>query len=311
MRAIQICMSWRSVAFDWNKVRAFLVTVEEGSFSAAARALRMSQPTLSRQVTALEEELSVTLFERTGKGLVLTPTGQELVEHVRAMGNAAQWISLVATGRSERLEGVVRITASDSVAAWVLPRVLRSLRRSAPGIDIEIVAANDIRDLLRREADIAIRHVRPTQSEVVAKLIRETTAHVYGTPELLDALDRPRTLADLTKFSWVGTGRAEAFVPMLNEIGYPLEPHHFRLTSDSTVAVWEMVRAGLGLTFMSRDIADLFNDVEEVLPGVAPPFPVPIWLATHRELRTSARIRTVFDHLEKLLRRAPKDMFKT
>ena len=106
-------MEWQSVAFDWNQVRAFLVTAEEGSFSAAARALGLTQPTLGRQVAALEDYLGVTLFERLGRSLSLTQSGLELLDHVRAMGDAASRISLTASGQSQRIEGQVCITATD------------------------------------------------------------------------------------------------------------------------------------------------------------------------------------------------------
>ena len=130
-------MDWRSVKFDWNRARAFLVTAEEGSLSAAARAVGMTQPTLGRQVAALEDELGVALFERVGKGIELTPSGLELLEYVRAMGEAANNVSLAASGKSDSLEGNICISATEAVAAFVLPPIIHKLRQSAPGIDIE------------------------------------------------------------------------------------------------------------------------------------------------------------------------------
>src|SRR6185436_11045290 len=109
---MHFCMDWRSVDFDWNQARAFLITAEEGSFSAAARALRMAQPTIGRQVAALERALGITLFERVGTSLELTSSGLELVEHARAMGEAATRVSLTATGRASEIAGSVCITAS-------------------------------------------------------------------------------------------------------------------------------------------------------------------------------------------------------
>ena len=117
-------MDWRSVTFDWNRARAFLVTAEEGSLSAAARALGMAQPTLGRQVSALERELGVALFERVGRGLALTPSGLELVEHVRAMGDAASRVSLTASGQSQSVEGTIRIAVTDIYAVFVLPPIV-------------------------------------------------------------------------------------------------------------------------------------------------------------------------------------------
>ena len=109
-------MNWQSMSFDWNQARAFLATAEEGSLSAAARAIGQTQPTLSRQVAALEQDLGVTLFERIGRSLSLTQSGLELLDHFRAMGDAANRISLTASGQSQAIEGRVSITATDVTA---------------------------------------------------------------------------------------------------------------------------------------------------------------------------------------------------
>ena len=121
-------MDWRSVNFDWNRARAFLVTAEEGSLSAAAKALGMTQPTLGRQVTALEQELGVVLFERAGRGLILTPNGLNLLEHVRSMGEAAGRVSLAASGQAETIEGSISITASELTSVFLLPPIVERLR---------------------------------------------------------------------------------------------------------------------------------------------------------------------------------------
>jgi DNA-binding transcriptional LysR family regulator len=158
IRAMQKCMDWRAVRFDWNHARAFFVAGEEGSFSAASRALGIAQPTIGRQVAALEDELGVALFERVGSKLELTSAGVDLMDHVRAMSDAATRVSLAATGRSVSVEGTVCITASELIAAYLLPPIVLRLRAKHPGIDLEIIASNSARDLRRREADIAIRN---------------------------------------------------------------------------------------------------------------------------------------------------------
>ena len=129
---MHICMAWQSHHFDWNRARAFLVTVEQGSLSAGARALGLTQPTLGRQVAALEKELGVTLFERVGQGLKLTESGHELVRHVKAMGEAADQLSLAASGQSQNLEGTVVISASDIEAVFMLPGVIEQIRIELP-----------------------------------------------------------------------------------------------------------------------------------------------------------------------------------
>ncbi|MFT5800030.1 MAG: DNA-binding transcriptional LysR family regulator, partial [Candidatus Azotimanducaceae bacterium] len=129
-------MEWKRSAFDWNQARAFLVTAEEGSLSAAARALGLTQPTLSRQVAGLEEALGVTLFERTSRALLLTQSGVKLLADFRTMGDAANNISLAATGQSQAVTGHVLISATDLMARYLLPPVLKKLRKIAPDLQI-------------------------------------------------------------------------------------------------------------------------------------------------------------------------------
>jgi len=293
-------MNWQAVNFDWNQVRAFLATVEEGSLSAAARALGQTQPTLSRQVASLEEALGVTIFERVGRSLVLTQSGIELLDHVRAMGDAASRISLTASGQSQTIEGQVSITASDVMSTYFLPPILKKLRDVAPMIEVEIVASNDIRDLTRREADIAIRHVRPEQPDLIAKRVRESTAHLYASTAYLDAHGRPRSASDLSDAHFIGFESAERMVALLNSLGLSLTKRNFKLTSTSGLVIAELVKQDLGITVMPKEFAVWFPDVECVLPELDP-IPVSTWLVTHREIHTSRRIRLVFDLLAEAL----------
>jgi len=296
-------MNWKSIAFDWNQARAFLATAEEGSLSAAARALGLTQPTLGRQVAALEDALGVLLFERVGRTLSLTQSGLELLDHVRAMGEAAGQLSLTASGQSQTIEGQVVITASDLLSAKWLPGILKQLRERAPGIEVEIVASNAVRDLRRREADIAIRHVRPEQPDLIAKLVRETTGHLYASTEYLDRHGRPRTPEDLSNADFIGTEDPDRMIPILNGLGLSLTRRNFKLTSANGVVMFELVRQGLGIGPMVKENAETTPGLECVLPDLDP-IPIPIWLVTHRELHTSRRIRLVYGFLADALARA-------
>ena len=293
-------MNWQGVSFDWNQARAFLVTAEEGSLSAAARALGLTQPTLGRQVSALEEKLGVTLFERVGHSLALTQSGLELLDHVRTMGEAAGRVSLTASGQSQAIEGQVCITASDAMSAYHLPIVLKQLREIAPSIEVEVFASNTVRDLTRREADIAIRHVRPVQPDLIAKLVRETSARLYASTAYLDVHGRPSSPSELSDAVFIGFEHSDRLRAGLNALGLALTKSNFKLITNSGVAGWEMVRQGLGIGVMVEEIAALTPGVECVLPQLDP-IPVPIWLTAHRELHTSPRIRLVFDLLAEAL----------
>lgn len=302
---IHICMNWQTVTFDWNQARAFLVTAEEGSLSAAARALGLTQPTLSRQVAALEERLGVTLFERVSKSLILTEAGIELAEHVRAMGDAASRVSLAASGKSHQVEGLVTISTTDLMAAYVLPDILRELRRKAPGIELKIISTNSLSDLRRREADIAIRHVAPDHPDLFARKLRDAPARVYAARSYLEAAGGHLTLADAPKLDFIGFDNNEELVGYLRAFGLQVSEANIGLSSPSAIVAWEYVRQGFGLSIMADEIAACFPEIVPALDDVAP-ITFPIWLVTHRELHTSRRIRTVFDHLtEGLLRPKP------
>ncbi|MEP4191195.1 MAG: LysR family transcriptional regulator, partial [Sneathiella sp.] len=197
-------MNWKTTHFDWNHARGFLATVEGGSLSAAARLLGVTQPTLSRQISALEITLGVTLFERGHRSSALTESGLELVDHVRAMFEAAEQVSLVAAGQAQSVKGRVVITTSDMIACYYLPAILRSLRDVAPDIQIELIVSNTLQDLKKREADIAIRHARPTQPDLIAKRIGDLTAHFAASKGYLDRRGRPKTLADMNGHDFIG-----------------------------------------------------------------------------------------------------------
>jgi len=294
-------MDWRSVKFDWNRARAFLVTAEEGSLSAAARALGMTQPTLGRQVTALEEELRVILFERAGQGLVLTPSGMELLEHVRAMGEAASQVSLAASGQTENIEGNVCISVSEVYAVFVLPPIIAKLRKMEPKIQIEIIATNDASDLRRREADIALRNFQPTQPDLIAKKIKDVAARFYATPEYLQNINSPTSVDDLEYAEFISFDASYMLMTELNNRGLNLSKNNFPLLTESYIAHWELVKQGLGIGIMPEEIGDTEPKVKRVLRDF-PPIEFPIWLTTHRELRTSQRVRIVFDLLAEELK---------
>jgi DNA-binding transcriptional LysR family regulator len=293
-------MDWRHVSFDWNRARAFLATADEGSLSAAARALGGTQPTIGRQVTALEEELGVVLFERVGRGLKLTPTGLELVEHVRAMAEAALRFSRVATGQSLKLDGPICISAGEVIAAHMLPPVVAEIRAVHPGIEIAIVATNQVSDLGRREADIALRSFRPSQPDLVARKLREDKGYLYATPEYLESIGNPSTLEALSRAEFVAFDHTEAFMDGLNALGLRVTPESFPWVSSNQQVQWALITQGSGIGVMVDLIGDADARVVRVLPDLIT-FPLAMWLTSHREVRTSRRVRVVFDMLAEAL----------
>jgi len=290
-------MDWKSITFDWNRARAFLVTAEEGSLAAAARSMGMTQPTLSRQVAALESEIGFDLFTRRGRGLELTPNGIKLLEHVRLMGDAANQFSLSASGKSDVIEGEVSITASELLSTFMLPRMIKTLREVEPGIDIEIYSTNEVRDLNRREADIAIRSVRPTQPELIAKKLCSIQGHLYAAKSYLQHLGHPPTIDDLNKATFIDTENPGRLMELLNSRGLTLNKQNFPVISNSHVVQWELVKQGVVICATVEEIGDNEPLVERVVISNLPLLTMDLWLVTHNELRTNRRIRRVFDFL--------------
>jgi DNA-binding transcriptional LysR family regulator len=292
-------MSWRSVAFDWNRARAFLVTVEEGSFSAAARALGLAQPTLGRQVAALEEELGVTLFSRVGNHLELSASGLELIAHVRQMGEAATRVALSSAGQASSIDGLVRIAASQVVAAYLVAPIVEDLRREHNGIEIELVVSNRLSDLRRRDADIAVRHVRPDDPDLIAKQLRAASpAWMYATPAYLDRIGNPRTQEQLSEVAEVfGFDDSPRMRTLLNGRGYAFSAESFPVRTEDQLVQWEMAKRGMGICIMMEEVGETEPAVTKVLPDEPAPLELPTWLTTHRELHTSQSMRLVFDRL--------------
>tara|TARA_R110001592_G_scaffold64165_1_gene196971 strand:- start:12430 stop:13326 length:897 start_codon:yes stop_codon:yes gene_type:complete len=289
-------MDWKSIKFDWNRARAFLVTAEEGSLSAAARALKTTQSTLGRQVAALEHELGVVLFERIGRGLEITPSGLELIEHVKAMGEAANKFSLAASGKSNLVEGTVCISATEAVAIFILPPLLKKLREQEPGILIELIASNASSDLRRREADIAIRNYQPTHSDLIARKLENSKAFLYASPDYLDRIGKPKTCLQLQDASFIGFVNNDPYLKGMKDIGLSLSPKNFLYTTESHIAHWALVKEGLGIGVMFDYIGEREPKVCIVSDQISP-FIAETWLVAHRELRTNRRIRLVYDFL--------------
>ncbi len=293
-------MNWNAINFDWNHARAFFVTVEKGSLSAAAKALNMSQPTLGRQVSALEKELGVSLFERVGRGYEITRSGVELYEHVKAMGEAANILSLSASGRSQSIEGSVTISATDTISAYILPSLIQKLRQLEPGIQIEVVSTNALSDLRKREADIAIRHVEPTHPELYFKKLRKSNAYLYASPSYLKKIAPVQKISDLKKASFLGFPNNHEYIKGLKSIGLELSTKNFHIFSENHIFHWEMVKLGAGIGVMSEDVGAKENSVRKVLEKL-PPIQFDNWVVAHRELKTNRRIRIVFDFLVEAL----------
>ncbi len=282
--------------FDWSLVRSFLAALDHGSLLGAARALGTTQPTVGRHIAELESQLGTVLFERTGRGLLPGDAALRLADAARAMEGGAHQFARQASGADDSVSGTVRLSASQPVACYLLPGVLAQMRLALPDVQVELVASNAVSNLLRREADIALRMVRPDQSTLVTKRIARVTLGAYAHRDYLHRRGKPRQPHDLLDHELIGGDRDDAVLRGFAGMGIPAGREAFALRTDDLIAYWEAVRAGLGVGFVADYLARTDSQVVPILPMLKIS-PLPIWLTVHREIRTSRRIRAAYDFL--------------
>ena len=282
--------------FDWSLIRSFLAALDQGSLLGAARALHSSQPTIGRHIAELESQLGVVLFERTGRGLLPSEMALRLADAARSMESGALQLARSVSGAQAGVSGTIRITASQPVACVLLPPILAKMRLALPEVQVELVVSNEVSNLLRREADIALRMVQPDQATLVAKRIGKVSLGAYAHRDYLRRRGTPKQPIELLAHELVGLDQAETIIQGFAAFGYPVQRNQFALRTDDLMAYWEAVRAGLGVGFIADYLARTDSAVVPVLPMLKVPA-IPMWLAVHREIRTSRRIREVYDFL--------------
>ncbi|MGZ9809400.1 LysR family transcriptional regulator [Pseudoroseicyclus sp. H15] len=289
---------------DWSLLRAFLFVAEEGSLSAAARRLGQSQPTLGRQIKALEDAVGAELFTRVPRGLEPTPAAAPLLAPARAMREAMGQVALAAAAGEARHLGPVRLTASDAVCAWRLPPVIAAMREEEPGIIIELVPSDSSSNLLYREADIALRMYRPRQLDLIARHIGEVHLAAFASPAYAARRGLPTGAEDMAGHDYVGFDRSTELRDIFRGMGLPIEESWFTSRCDDNMVYWELVRAGCGIGFGQRAVGRAHGMIEMDLPFRLDPLPV--WLTAHEAMRRTPRIARVWEllvaHLTPLFR---------
>lgn len=283
--------------FDWNLVRTLLATLEQGSLLGAARVLRLSQPTAGRHIAELERQLGVLLFERTGRGLAPTSTALLIANAARSMEQGAQDLARALRGEQAREQGTVRISVSVAVATGLMPAVLARMRQALPDVQVELVASNAVSNLLRREADIAVRMVRPRQGTLIARKIADVRIGAFASVGYLARRGTPRKIADLMRHDLIAGDTDDTIPQGFKAMGYPVGPEAFVLRCDDMMVQWQSVVAGVGIGFAAEYMAHGNTEVAQVLSGVLKVPSLPMWLVVHREIRTSPRMRSVYDFL--------------
>jgi DNA-binding transcriptional LysR family regulator len=291
---IHLCMAQKEPG--WELFRTFLEVARDGSLSGAARKLALTQPTVGRHIDALEAALGLSLFSRSPQGLTATPAALELVGHAEAMAAASAALRRTASSGALTDRGTVRIATSEMMGCEVLPSILARYRDSHPGIVLELAVSNRNEDLLRRDADIAVRMVRPRQKSLLARRIGKTAIGFYAHRDYLGRHGAPKTLADLDKHTLIGFDRDDQSLRSLGPLPQKVSRDNFGFRCDSDLAQFAALRAGVGIGGCQHNIARRYKELVPVLTK-AIRFDLEVWIAMHEDMKSTGRVRMLFDHL--------------
>lgn len=279
----------------WELWRTFDAVMREGSLSSAARALGMTQPTAGRHITELEAKLNTdALFTRSARGLQPTEAARALAPHAEAMAAAAATLVRTASAPTGGAAGIVRISVSEVVGVEVLPPILTALHAAHPGLTLELLLTNASSDLLRRDADLAIRMTQPRQQALLARSTGRIGLGLYAHRDYLSRSAPIADLIDLDRHALIGFDRDAASLRALNDT-WPDLPD-FALRTDNQLAQVAAVRAGFGIGVVQDPIA---RRDPALVPVLRDKFTahLPVWIVMHEDLRSTHRMRIVFDAL--------------
>lgn len=281
---------------DWSLYRSFLAVLREKSLSAAARTLGLTQPTIARHIAALEAALRAELFTRSRHGLAPTPAAFELAPYAETLELTTAALLRTASGLSREIKGTVRISASEIVGAEVLPPILTGLKRKHPGLEFELVLSNALDNLLRREADIAVRMVEPTQEALVVRKLGFVRLGFHASKEYLRHAGTPTSLDELAGHTLIGFDRETPFLRKVRSFIPGADAIRFAFRADNDIAQVQAIRAGFGVGICQAGLAKRDTRLVRLLPK-ALDFKLGVWIAMHENLRTTPRCRTTFDGL--------------
>lgn len=287
---------------SWDWIKSYVAVAEHGSVAGAAAYLQTNAATVSRQVAALESHLGVELFVRSRQGMQATLAGQQFMAPARAMHTAMADLSLGAASRDSMLQGVVRISASVSLANFVLPELLSVLRSLQPSIHFEIIATDSQSDLLKREADIAIRLLQPAQGDLIAKRVAYFSLGLYASASYLSRHGTPRLDAKhLMNHHFIDVAPQHPLRAGFAKMGMPQLAQRVVCVCSDHASAWQMAKAGIGISPSMTVVGQREPSVSAVLTD-AQPGRFPVWLVTHRGLRQQPRLRVVADYLAQALK---------
>ncbi|WP_455286628.1 LysR family transcriptional regulator [Cupriavidus necator] len=286
---------------NWEWYRTFLHVLETGSLSAAGRAMGLTQPTVGRHIDGLESALGLKLFTRSFDGFAPTDAAHELRPYAAGIAATAAAMRRVASSHGSGVRGTVRLSASEVIGVEVLPPILTTLRHAHPELEIELVLSNKVDDLLRREADIAVRMFRPEQEALVAQRVGGIELGLHAHESYLATHGVPNSLENLSGFALVGFDQENAFIRRLREQFPAFSRDRLAFRADSDLAQLGAIRAGFGIGVCQSALAARDKRLVRVLHNQ---FSVTMdtWVAMHEDLSGNARCAITFAALAAGLR---------
>ncbi len=281
---------------NWNYIRSFLMVARRGSLSAAARELGVSQPTLSRDIQALESSTKLNLFKRTTQGLLLTEAGQRLVDTAGKMDDAADRFERQVSGLTEDLTGDVRISVNEIVGIYLLPSAITVFRQQHPGVHVEVVISNQVSSLNKREADVALRMFKPSQPDLVARRLPDMELGFYAHRDYLQQHGQPDQFEDLMQHAIIGFDHDNDFIAGAQKFGYQFTRNNFAVRTDHLLMQINLARAGAGIVVIHKGLATQWPELEPILKSVPLP-PLEFWIVCHGDVQFNARIRVFMQFL--------------
>jgi DNA-binding transcriptional LysR family regulator len=282
--------------FSWDLIHTFEKVADTGSLLAASRALGLSQPTVGRHIDLLEQSLNVSLFIRSRSGMKLTDAGSNLVATSRDMVRSAEEFKRQSLGLDDKVSGVVRISANEILGVRILPRLIAEFLDANPGVEIELDINNSAANLLRRDADIALRMFQPVQNDLIARKIMDIPVGFYAHRDYLAKNGTPLNFADLREHRLVGFDREMTIIHGAKQLGEALSASDFVFRCDNILAHIEAVRAGVGIGIIQQGMARTLDNVVHVLEELDPP-PLGLWIVCHSEVQYNKRVRLLMDFL--------------
>jgi DNA-binding transcriptional LysR family regulator len=288
---------------SWDLYRTFGAVLRHGSLSSAARMLGLTQPTVARQIDALEAALGAQLFVRTYRGLTPTAAAMRLQPHAETLLQTAAAF-LRAASPADELSGTVRITAGETVGVEFLPPILTGLRRSHPRLHLELSLSDAVEDLLKRKADIAVRMTEPTQKTLLVRRVNTVQIGLYAHEDYLARRGMPLNAQDLIGHDLVGF---DTETPMIRAAvdPYPwLRRVNFALRTDSGPAQLALIRSGFGIGYCQSRIAARTPALVRVLSDELS-LTFGMWVVMHESLGADRACQAVFDALVTALTAMP------